>query len=1297
MDAKTNEYRFHMEKPFLLDAKGVRYDLEYDLKFKTQNSKLKIDSQYDLSVQLPRDWMTDSSRAYPVILDPTVTHNTQTAFATGTLNRVKDEGVSDGTPLLTTSYHELAADINTVGLWHLNEASGNAVDSSGNGITGTVTGTTVIAGRLNNGRLFNGTSDNVTTLSNPLTYFTASKQYTVEGWVKLDQYQPNGGTGGCCGSRIAYNNSGDGGFDWRIWNNGVVNFYRPTTWCAAGSTKTVPLNKWVHLAATYNNQQVIVYMDGEQIASTSTCNFLDSTAGVTFNHPGGSHGLYGSMDEFRISKIARTPEEIKQDAQRLPYSVYTSSVINLSQATSANTFTWMGKGIRSGDGENPVSTSGLVGFWKLNESASPAIDSSGNGNSGTWNNSPTVIEGRYGNALDFDGDGKNMQLTSSISVSGTPYSISLWSYFPLATSTGGWRTLTRGASYDHQVLVQNDGQLGVYDNQGGTGFHSSGFNINTLASGWHHLTAVGSGTTTQFYIDSKLVGTSDFKSNAQITSIGNSGVGGNQNWGKVDNLQIFPAPSPPPKSSPTTQPVTSSSKQEQEVIARPMMVPGLVGQWNFNESSGITLSNLAATTCGSSCNATLNNFANTSAPDALAGSGWTAKNAKWGSGALMFDGSNDTVSIADTPALRLITYSAEIWFKGSQQNEYWKGIVGKPGRNINVWLGNANGSAGFIHHRFHDQAGTNSGCPDTPNVITWGSWHQIVLTNNGTTCNTYVDGILQATNSSFSGPLIADNSSVIFGSNLDGGASNYFNGTIDSARIYSSALSAEEISANYASGNLELQTRSNGSGWEDWKPITNEIQLLSLDSDAVNWTSSNSNTLSLSNDSVTKVEGTGSLKATIGAPVVDTNTVALWHFDETSALLDATVGASSGNPGLSCLDILGKRGTATDGVYWIQPTGETSAIQVNCNMTRDGGGWTLGLKSWYQAGGLFGNTAAVGVVTDATTLKGNAYKLSDGVIRNLIGPAQNFDVMADQAGWNSGYSSGNYEYVIARNYTGYWRFDTRVAASSTTTSFQSYRLSDNALAWTGNWQCGNVGGWGINCYNMLSGNPQGGAGCNINMGYQSNAGWHHFYMGETNTDTYLYVCNGPQHSSSYNMNHRWWFRERGAQQVTPRVYLKDISGKYNHATPKGATVTNGYYGNGRSFNGSTDYIEVESSTSLGLSNMGSVEAWVKLSNNWSAQGAVVAKGALNTNDETYSLYIDTNKVPQFYLKPVILPQQLFLMRPLKQVFGIIWLVLGMELYYVSMSMASLKVTNSRHLIFRQQILILFCELGELRI
>lgn len=33
-------------------------------------------------------------------------------------------------------------------------------------------------------------------------------------------------------------------------------------------------------------------------------------------------------------------------------------------------------------------------------------------------------------------------------------------------------------------------------------------------------------------------------------------------------------------------------------------------------------------------------------------------------------------------------------------------------------------------------------------------------------------------------------------------------------------------------------------------------------------------------------------------------------------------------------------------------------------------------------------------------------------------------------------------------------------------------------------------------------------------------------MSEYNSDTYLYMCNGAQHSSSYDMNHRWWIRER---------------------------------------------------------------------------------------------------------------------------------------------------------------------------
>ena len=82
----------------------------------------------------------------------------------------------------------------------------------------------------------------------------------------------------------------------------------------------------------------------------------------------------------------------------------------------------------------------------------------------------------------------------------------------------------------------------------------------------------------------------------------------------------------------------------------------------------------------------------------------------------------------------------------------------------------------------------------------------------------------------------------------------------------------------------------------------------------------------------------------------------------------------------------------------------------------------------------------------------------------------------------------------------------------------------------------------------------GGAGCTFNWGSSTSSSWHHFYMGESNTDTYLYlklnpftyslsltcsvirfifmsagsymeICNGNGYSSGQNLNHRHWFRE----------------------------------------------------------------------------------------------------------------------------------------------------------------------------
>lgn len=234
----------------------------------------------------------------------------------------------------------------------------------------------------------------------------------------------------------------------------------------------------------------------------------------------------------------------------------------------------------------------------------------------------------------------------------------------------------------------------------------------------------------------------------------------------------------------------------------------------------------------------------------------------------------------------------------------------------------------------------------------------------------------------------------------------------------------------------------------------------------------------------------------------------------------------------SCLDWL-NQGGREDGVYWIDVdgSGENAPFEVNCDMTRDGGGWTQILKTWYRApvsSRPFLQSGAIGEVSDGLTHLGNGYKLSDDVIREIVGPNQKFSILADQSGYNTAYSTGNYEYVILRDYTGYWRFDGPVSASTTTTTFQSYRISDDALAWTGNLQCGynaGTGVAGINCVTVLSNNPQGGAGCDINMGTRSNTNWHHFFMSQYNQNTYLYICNGPQHSSTNRFSHRFWVRE----------------------------------------------------------------------------------------------------------------------------------------------------------------------------
>ena len=214
---EKGEYQFHFFRPFIKDAKGnVSYGVRYRIiekkediaspvpnptptpvanngikqllgEIKPVTSSKQLVNNYILIVEIDQNWLADPKRVFPVVIDPTVVHDTATEFNAGTMNRIQNVGIGETAPSLETYYQELPADIYTVGLWHMNETSGSTVaDSSGNGNNATsASSTNVDAGILNNARTFNGTSSTILTRTNTAS-LQISGAITIEAWVKLN-------------------------------------------------------------------------------------------------------------------------------------------------------------------------------------------------------------------------------------------------------------------------------------------------------------------------------------------------------------------------------------------------------------------------------------------------------------------------------------------------------------------------------------------------------------------------------------------------------------------------------------------------------------------------------------------------------------------------------------------------------------------------------------------------------------------------------------------------------------------------------------------------------------------------------------------------------------------------------------------------------------------------------------------------------------------------------------------------------------------------------------------------------
>lgn len=374
------------------------------------------------------------------------------------------------------------------------------------------------------------------------------------------------------------------------------------------------------------------------------------------------------------------------------------------------------------------------------------------------------------------------------------WSVEAWFVYPLP-DLGEWNTLIRGKDVDnHILLVRNRKQLGTYltNDSLGNNFYDSGFNMELLTEGWHHIAAVGRGDTTLFYIDGKKVGDvkakalkdaednltknsndaaakkkvedlkkASLKSKNDVAFIGNYEKGG-QPFGKVAEVRIW---------------VVALSDDEIAVNSKTLLSgnePGLLAYYPMNEATGVEVRDHS----GNENKAT------------VSGANWwgcTAPIGNPGHTAMKFDGVNDYIKTsAQFPTGNEITI--EYWFKGTS---FQSAVRQQEGDNYIVagWRG---------QHIISRDGGVNRGIK-VGDTATNGSWHHIAMTWKRNTPNgfvSYLDGVLvaQRTSENVALPTFSTSQPIFLACLL--GSSEFTNGQLAEVRIWNKARTQAEIQAD---------------------------------------------------------------------------------------------------------------------------------------------------------------------------------------------------------------------------------------------------------------------------------------------------------------------------------------------------------------------------------------------------------------------------------------------------------------------------------------------------------------------
>ena len=193
----------------------------------------------------------------------------------------------------------------------------------------------------------------------------------------------------------------------------------------------------------------------------------------------------------------------------------------------------------------PPTPPGLVGAWPFNEGmGTTTLDATGNNNNGTITGATWSNQGRYGNALTFNGSSNLVRVASSASLNlSGAMTLSAW-IKPVATQSG-WRTIMQKQVDAFFLNASSD--TGPLRPAGGATFGSTTTSLAgptaTPVGSWTYQTLTYDGSTLRLYINGTQVA-----SRAQTGLIQTSSnplwIGGNQPYGEyfnglIDEVRVY--------------------------------------------------------------------------------------------------------------------------------------------------------------------------------------------------------------------------------------------------------------------------------------------------------------------------------------------------------------------------------------------------------------------------------------------------------------------------------------------------------------------------------------------------------------------------------------------------------------------------------------------------------------------------------------------------------------------------------------------------------------------------------------